>query len=323
MNTIPLINNAPSTNFSMNKLNAVDKSGVRSAPVNDAQLRQEVNTSIVALEREAFSLETLINKAAQELTNLNNRIAAIEQAEGDYVKKSDVVDTVSSGNMNPVTSEAVNNINFQGVKYGANYDCNTIGDGLALINGQTLNSPYKQGISTYELAYILTRSISNDNRFYRMQIVINYLYNNMFTRTYTDNGWSVWKKVVMDADLTIHTWRKYVNHGTKVYIHRDIATAGDTPPKWIKLILSFHGSFGDATRISEYLVRLNYTPYSDTNYRGLTPVLVAGLNSTTTGYDALSNVNATLGWDASGIYINNQSSWANLIVDVISPYSET
>ena len=107
MNTIPLINNAPSTNFSMNKLNAVDKSGVRSAPVNDAQLRQEVNTSIVALKREAFSLETLINKAAQELTNLNNRIAAIEQAEGDYVKKSDVVDTVSSGNMNPVTSNAV------------------------------------------------------------------------------------------------------------------------------------------------------------------------------------------------------------------------
>ena len=107
MNTIPLINNAPSTNFSMNKLNAVDKSGVRSAPVNDAQLRQEVNTSIVALKREAFSLETLINQAAQELINLNNRIAAIEQAEGDYVKKADVVDTVTSGNMNPVTSNAV------------------------------------------------------------------------------------------------------------------------------------------------------------------------------------------------------------------------
>ena len=107
MNTIPLINNAPSTNFSMNKLNAVNKSGVRSAPVNDAQLRQEVNTSIVALKREAFSLETLINQAAQELINLNNRIAAIEQAEGDYVKKSDVVDTVSSGNMNPITSNAV------------------------------------------------------------------------------------------------------------------------------------------------------------------------------------------------------------------------
>ena len=132
-----------------------------------------------------------------------------------------------------------------------------------------------------------------------------------------------YRTAVMDADLTIHTWRRYVNHNKKVYIHRDIVTTGDTPPKWIKLILSFYGSFGDATRVSEYLVRLNYTPYSGTNYRGLTPVLIAGLNGTATGYDTLSNIGATLGWDASGIYIDNPSSWVNLIVDVISPYSET
>ena len=120
MNAIPLVFNAPKANINVNsvrpinanpnKMNMGGAAGMLGGGglSNEAQLRQEINTSIVALKREAFSLETLINQAAQELTNLNNRIAAIEQAEGDYVKKADVVDTVQSGNMNPVTSDAVN-----------------------------------------------------------------------------------------------------------------------------------------------------------------------------------------------------------------------
>jgi hypothetical protein len=74
---------------------------------NEAQLRQEVNTSLLALKREAFNLETLINQAAKTLTDVNNRIAALENVQGDYVKKTDITDTIASGNMNPVTSNAV------------------------------------------------------------------------------------------------------------------------------------------------------------------------------------------------------------------------
>jgi hypothetical protein len=88
MNAIPLINNIPKSNING----------------NEKQLRQEINTSLVALKKEAGTLEGLINEAAQMLVTINNRIATLEN---DTVKKSDVVDVVQSGNMNPVTSNAV------------------------------------------------------------------------------------------------------------------------------------------------------------------------------------------------------------------------
>ena len=88
MNAIPLINNIPKTNIN-----------------NEKQLRQEINTSLVALKKEAGTLEGLINEAAQMLVTINNRIATLEN---DTVKKSDIVDVVQSGNLQPVTSNAVN-----------------------------------------------------------------------------------------------------------------------------------------------------------------------------------------------------------------------
>ena len=120
MNAIPLINIAPPRNDNVNKisnkLNNIPVSQNISGAVgmfgnsgfnNETQLRQEVNTSLVALKREAFNLETLINQAAKTLTDVNNRIAALENVQGDYVKKTDVTDTIESGNMNPLTSNAV------------------------------------------------------------------------------------------------------------------------------------------------------------------------------------------------------------------------
>ena len=113
MNAIPLVNNNFKIEKSMNRINngsgvAPSSLGAGSASAsNEQQLRQEVNTSIVALKREAFSLETLISQAAQELVNLNKRIEALEQGETSYVKKSDVTDTVESGNVNPVSSQGV------------------------------------------------------------------------------------------------------------------------------------------------------------------------------------------------------------------------
>lgn len=66
----------------------------------EVELRKEVNTSIIALKREANSLETVIQQAVQTLANINKQIA-------DCVKKSDVTDIIQSGNMNPITSNAV------------------------------------------------------------------------------------------------------------------------------------------------------------------------------------------------------------------------
>ena len=161
MNAIPLINNAPRPNINVGSIGSpafnpvaagaklggsiggnVMRQNPASMPVNnETQLRQEVNTSIVALKREAFSLENLIAQAAQTLQDINKRLSELEGKQGDYVKKADAtvesvggdgkyisaisetdgkinatatdlgnmvpVDTVTSGNMHSVTSNAV------------------------------------------------------------------------------------------------------------------------------------------------------------------------------------------------------------------------
>lgn len=161
MNAIPLVFNAPKANINVNSVNgnsirtnnklvnATQGMNIGGAAgmlgggglSNEAQLRQEVNTSIVALKREAFSLETLIAQAAQTLQDVNKRLSELEGKQGDYVKKADAtvasvggdgkyisaisetdgvisatatdlgnmvpVNSVTSGNMHSVTSGAV------------------------------------------------------------------------------------------------------------------------------------------------------------------------------------------------------------------------
>ena len=143
MNAIPLINNAPRPNINVGSIGtpsfnpsgasvggglagfgaklggsigSISGNAMRQNPAsmpvnNETQLRQEINTSLVALKKEAFSLETLITQAAKTLVDINTRIEELEGKQGDYVKKSDVVDSITSGNMNPVTSNAVANSN--------------------------------------------------------------------------------------------------------------------------------------------------------------------------------------------------------------------
>ena len=134
MNAIPLVFNAPKANINVNSVSPINANSIRTNNKlinatqgmniggaagmlggggfsNEAQLRQEVNTSIVALKREAFSLENLIAQAAQTLQDINKRLSELEGKQGDYVKKNDVVDSITSGNMNPVTSNAVANSN--------------------------------------------------------------------------------------------------------------------------------------------------------------------------------------------------------------------
>ena len=78
MNTIPLIQNAD---------------------------KQSINTSIIALKREALDLENLIAKANNTLLSLNDKIAELEGR--DYLYHSDLTSSVESGNGKPVTSGGV------------------------------------------------------------------------------------------------------------------------------------------------------------------------------------------------------------------------
>ena len=173
MNAIPLVFNAPKANINVNSVSPINANSIRTNNKlinatqgmniggaagmlggggfsNEAQLRQEVNTSIVALKREAFSLENLIAQAAQTLQDINKRLSELEGKQGDYVKKVDAtvesvggdgkyisaisetdgkinatatdlgnmvpVNSVTSGNMHSVTSNAVaqkiNSLNY-------------------------------------------------------------------------------------------------------------------------------------------------------------------------------------------------------------------
>lgn len=100
--------------------------------------------------------------------------------------------------MKSVTSGAVktaiNAINHQGVKYGS-YDCNTLGEGVALIDEQVLHSPYKEGLVETGIMYIVTMCVNTNNSGYRFQLCLTYGYNILCIRTYLDSGWSSWTKI--------------------------------------------------------------------------------------------------------------------------------
>lgn len=194
---------------------------------NDAQ---QINASIIAMKKASRELDEKIaqfNKLlSQEITNrekaiteaINSLDVASVGGSGKYISAisetdgkisataSDITPTVSSGNSQPVTSGGVASVYYQGVKYGANYDCDTMGEGLAIVNEQTLNTPYKQGLTTATIAYILTKSISSGSEVYnvyRIQFAVSYSGNELFVRSYTDNnGWTAWQRELRNIDLT-------------------------------------------------------------------------------------------------------------------------
>ena len=112
-----------------------------------------------------------------------------------------VATAVEAGNNLPVSSAAVADIYYQGVKYSTSYDCNTIGEGLALVNELTLNTPYKQGLTTATIAYIYTKLIL-PLAGYRIQFAVSYNSNELFVRSYTDSGWVAWQRELKNIDLT-------------------------------------------------------------------------------------------------------------------------
>lgn len=117
-------------------------------------------------------------------------------------------------------------------------------------------------------------------------------------------------------------WINFINDNSKSYIHKDVATSYSIKPKFIRLTVSIHESFGNAVSVSEYLLALNFTPYNNTDYRGVTPVLLGGIHVVDgiTNFDVLSYLGATVGWDENGIYINNTSNVFQIKSLVESPY---
>lgn len=193
MNAIPLINNIPKTNIN-----------------NEKQLRQEINTSLVALKKEAGTLEGLINEAAQMLVTINNRIATLEN---DTVKKSDIVDVVQSGNLQPVTSNAVASeiIKKESGIIATDTDLNNyLTCGLYVSNGDSLytNSPVRLYFGLWVIRTAGYQQEVGDEK-YRNQILFHYTTGDIYTRSYYFDSniqgmsWSSWQKVTFLKKKTI------------------------------------------------------------------------------------------------------------------------
>jgi hypothetical protein len=160
---------------------------------NEAQLRQEVNTSLLALKREAFNLETLINQAAKTLTDVNNRIAALENVQGDYVKKTDITDTIESGNMNPVTSNAVYDNSFKMLLSENNDPDNYPTDAVRIYKVRNYSTLSWLG----DDGFIITIPWNNN---YIFQIAVDDQSNFCAVRSKSQT-WNSWQKIIKSSDV--------------------------------------------------------------------------------------------------------------------------
>ena len=126
-------------------------------------------------------------------------IESISEVDGKIVPvEASIATSVALNNLHSVSSDAVaqmfNALFHQGVKYGS-YDCNTMGEGLCLINEDVANSPYKQGVVGSQIAYLLTMAISTNISSYRIQLCLTYGSNILCVRGYTDSGWIAWTRI--------------------------------------------------------------------------------------------------------------------------------
>ena len=259
MNSIPLISNVPGVNFSMNRGNA--------SP--EMQMRQEINTSLVALKREAGTLEGLINEAAQMLVTINNRIATLEN---DTVKKSDVVNVVQSGNLQPVTSNAVAGAisSVENVIYDSSItNCNVVyetGKTKTWWIPDTASNVPNSNSSWYILAQCNPASVSSDK--YVTQIATcgdNKAINEMYIRHAYKSGnnivWTTWEKLITNQIRTAEV--SIGHHYGKAYLYRSgNVVFFDLGSDWLDL---------DAG----YTYQLGYIP------QGFRPILQLKLKETT------------------------------------------
>lgn len=199
MNAIPLINNAPRPNINVGSIGSpafnpvatgaklggsiggnVMRQNPASMPVNnETQLRQEVNTSIVALKREAFSLENLIAQAAQTLQDINKRLSELEGEQGDYVKKADAtVESVGGdGKYISAISETDGKINATATDLGNMVPVNSVTSGN--MHSVTSGAVYKAVITDKKFYYDSNADRTNVSvRANAIKTLLNKDYNN-------------------------------------------------------------------------------------------------------------------------------------------------
>ena len=71
-------------------------------------------------------------------------------------------------------------------------DCNTCGFCICLTNSNTLNTPNKQGITGNTQGLLIS---TNANGNYAVQLWLEMVEGNIFTRGKTPSGWSLWVKL--------------------------------------------------------------------------------------------------------------------------------
>ena len=212
MNSIPLISNVPGVNFSMNRGNT--------SP--EVQMRQEINTSLVALKKEAGTLEGLISEALQILDEVNNRIATLEN---DTVKKNDVVNVVQSGNMNPVTSNAVATSNAMPVNTVTSGNMHSVtSNAVAISLKEKLNKEYWTLFSDWAPTSEQVMNTYNNRKFSDYSILIFVIgSNNVNTR----NTVVLPREVFEDINGSIYIFA----HGSNQIVEVDIKYNNDTSIK--------------------------------------------------------------------------------------------
>ena len=108
-----------------------------SIPLVQNNEKDSINISIIAIKKNLERINSILG-----LVDSGNDIDTSE-----FVKKSDIVDVVQSGNMNPVTSNAVvpvdtvtsgdmHSVTSNAVANALNYSTNEIDTGLLWINGE-------------------------------------------------------------------------------------------------------------------------------------------------------------------------------------------
>lgn len=128
------------------------------------------------------------------------------------------------------------------------------------------------------------------------------------------------------SDYTIYTdgkkyakdnWLKVIQKNTWTYFHADVDTASNNIFV-LKLLISGNTSTAENTHSAEILLRLNFTPYQGTNYRGVKAEVIKAIyqnNDITSTY--MQTFGVAFDWDVNGIKI-----YANyrITIDVYSEF---
>lgn len=112
-------------------------------------------------------------------------------------------------------------------------------------------------------------------------------------------------------------WLKVIQKNTWTYFHTDVDTASNNIFV-LKLLISGNTSTAENTHSGEILLRLNFTPYQGTNYRGVKAEVIKAIyqnNDITSTY--MQTFGIAFDWDVNGIKIYSNY---RITIDVYSEF---